>query len=431
VAFDRLLQRGVTQFAPPAQDRNGIVALDQHSVGCDSSRERPFVKIHGVPVIVDSAQSQPAIDAAALRVWARGHTVFVSSEMRDLKEERRSIADALRAIGLNVVMFEDLGGRDDDPETAYLDGVARSDIYLAIIADRYGRMLPSGRSPTHEEYLEARRRGLRIAVWVAADDGDRQGNARDFIAELQVFHTTGTYTTLPSLTQSVEARIREIAAEEDAPWVKLDGIIFRANSIEDDGRQVTITAQTRDRAIANAIQALRPGEHVRSSQPVPVAFGDSSGAASITSVSTRSTSATLQELTITANVNWGDGRRSQLAASINGVSPEEQVETGIAAGLFGRALPERLGLLAGTVDASDPLKDLEALSLPHAVYEPVARLLIAERLIGAGASEINVMVGPVRAGRRLISVSWTDPRGYSNEQPARRETEGERAAAPG
>ncbi len=351
--------------------------------------------------------------------------------MRDLKDERRSVADALRAIGLNVVMFEDLGGRDDDPETAYLDGVARSDIYVAIIADRYGRMLPSGRSPTHEEYLEARRRGLRIAVWVAADDGDRQGNARDFVAELQVFYTTGTYTTVPSLTRSVDERIREIAAEENAPWVKLDGIVFRANSIEDNGRQVTITAQTRDRVVANAIQALRPGEHARSSQPVPLTFGDTSGAARVTSVSTRSTSATLQQLMITAEVSWSDGRRSQLATSINGVSPEEQVETGLAAGLFGSALPERLGLLASTVDSSDPLEDLEALSLPHAVYGPVARLLIAERLIGAGASEIDVAAGPARAGRRLISVSWTDPRAYSNEPPARRQIEGERATAPG
>jgi hypothetical protein len=349
--------------------------------------------------------------------------------MGELKEERRSVAGALRAMGLSVVMFEDLGGRDDDPETAYLDGVARSDIYLGIIADRYGRMLPSGRSPTHEEYLEARRRGLRIAVWVAADHGDRQGNARDFVAELQVFHTTGAYTTVPSLTQSVEERIREIAAEEDAPWVKLDEIVFRARSIEDNGQQVTTTAQTRDRAVANAIQALRPVDHARSSQPVPLTFGDVSGSARVTSVSTRSTSATLQELVITAAVSWSDGRRSQLAASINGVSPEEQVETGLAAGLFGRALPERLGLLARTVDASDPLEDLDALALPHAVYEPVARILIAERLIGAGASEIDVAVGPARAGRRLISVSWVDPRAYSNEQPARRKIEGERERA--
>jgi uncharacterized protein DUF4062 len=111
--------------------------------------------------------------------------------MRDLRDERRALATEMKAMGLNVVMFEDLGGREDDAETAYFDGVARSDIYLAVIADRYGRMLPNGRSPTHEEYREARRLGLRIAAWIATDGSGRQGDARDFAEELQQFHTTG------------------------------------------------------------------------------------------------------------------------------------------------------------------------------------------------------------------------------------------------
>ena len=379
-----------------------------------------------MPLIIDRAQSPPTLDEASWRAWAATHTVFISSEMRDLKRERRALADALRAIGLNLVMFEDLGGRDDDPETAYLDGVARSDIYIAVIADRYGRMLASGRSPTHEEYLEARRRGLRVAVWVAADDCARQGNARDFVAELQVFHATGTYTTIPSLIRSVEERMREIAAEQDAPWIKLAEIVFRASSIEDDGHRMTVTAQTRDRAVTNAIQALRPAEHARSSQTVPVSFGDMSGAARVTAVSKRSASATLQELTIAAEVSWADGRRSTLAASINGVSPEQQTEAGLASGLFGDALPDQLGMLASTVDTTDPLAELDRLSLPHAIYEPVARVLIAERLMATGASQIDVAVGPARAGSRPINVSWTDPEAYSNEQPARREISGQR-----
>ena len=64
----------------------------------------------------------------ALRAWASTRLAFVSSEMQALRRERRAVADALRKLGLDVVMFEDLGGRDDDAQTAYLDGVARSDI---------------------------------------------------------------------------------------------------------------------------------------------------------------------------------------------------------------------------------------------------------------------------------------------------------------
>jgi Domain of unknown function (DUF4062) len=32
-------------------------------------------------------------------------------------------------------------------------------VYVGIVGDRYGTMLASGRSPTHEEFLEAKRRG--------------------------------------------------------------------------------------------------------------------------------------------------------------------------------------------------------------------------------------------------------------------------------
>jgi Domain of unknown function (DUF4062) len=382
-----------------------------------------------MPLIIDRTQSPPELDEASFQAWAATHTVFVSSEMCELQSERRTIADVLRAAGVKVVMFEDLGGRDDDPETAYLDGVARSDIYVAVVANRYGRMLSSGRSPTHEEYLEARRRGLRIAAWVAADDSARQGHARDFVAELQVFHATGTYTTEASLTRSIEERIREIAAEQDTPWVKLDEIIFRANSIEDDGRQLTVTVQTRDRTIASAIQALRPAGHSGSSQPVPVSVGDMSGASRVTKVSTRRASATLQELTISAEVSWADGRRSTFAASISGISPEQQIEAGLAHGLFGDPLPAQLGMLPGAIDSSDPLEELDQLSLPHAIYEPVARLLITGRLLAAGASQIDVAIGPVHGGSRPTSVSWLDPRAYPNVQPARRQINGERAVA--
>jgi hypothetical protein len=125
-----------------------------------------------------------------------------------------------------------------------------------------------------------------------------------------------------------------------------------------------------------------------------------------------------------------DGRRPALAANINGVSFEEQTEAGLAAGLFGRPLPQRLGMLARTVDDSDPLAELDPLGLPHAVYEPVARLLITERLITVGAvSHVEVAVGPPRAGLRSISAAWRDPAAYSNEEP-RRSTVGGRCFNP-
>ncbi len=136
-------------------------------------------------LIVDTASASRRIVADDFRRWAESRTIFLSSEMRELNSLRARVAGALLNAGFSVVTFEDLGGRDEDAERAYLDGVARSDIYVGVLADRYGTMLASGRSPTHEEYLEARRLGKRISFWLAQDASVRQGNALDFAQEIQ------------------------------------------------------------------------------------------------------------------------------------------------------------------------------------------------------------------------------------------------------
>ena len=112
-----------------------------------------------MPLIVDTMSAVRRLDDWEFRRWSASRTVFLSSEMRELGGLRATVAAALRETGFSVVVFEDLGGRDQEAERAYLDGVARSGVYIGVLADCYGTMLPSGRSPTHEEYREALRRG--------------------------------------------------------------------------------------------------------------------------------------------------------------------------------------------------------------------------------------------------------------------------------
>lgn len=116
--------------------------------------------------------------------------------MRELREERTATAQALRALGMRAILFEDLGGRDENAESAYLAGVDEAQFYIGIVGDRYGTMQASGRSPTHDEYRRARNLGRRISVWVQADGSERQGDARDFVEEVRVFHTTGSFSNL-------------------------------------------------------------------------------------------------------------------------------------------------------------------------------------------------------------------------------------------
>ena len=165
-------------------------------------------------LIVDIASAARRLAAAEFQRWAETRTIFLSSEMQDLGALRARVAGALRDAGFSVVVFEDLGGRDEDAERAYLDGVARCDVDVGVLAHRYGTMLPSGRSPTHEEYLAATRLGKRVSFWLAADASGRQGNAVDFAQEVQAFHTTGQFADTEDLIGRLLQRLSEIAAEE-------------------------------------------------------------------------------------------------------------------------------------------------------------------------------------------------------------------------
>src|ERR1044071_2268260 len=90
------------------------------------------------PLIIDRAAAAEIPSADAIREWAREKRGFVSSVTSELPEERKAAAAAIRAIGSRPVMFEQFGGRDSDPEQAYLSELETSDIYIGIVGRRYG-----------------------------------------------------------------------------------------------------------------------------------------------------------------------------------------------------------------------------------------------------------------------------------------------------
>jgi hypothetical protein len=100
--------------------------------------------------------------------------------MAELPVERQAAAAGIRAVGLRPVMFEEFGGRDADPEDAYLAEVEGADIYISILGKRYGKPLKSRYSPTHTEYRYAEQHALRMAVWTL--DTKRAGGTRAVFA---------------------------------------------------------------------------------------------------------------------------------------------------------------------------------------------------------------------------------------------------------
>lgn len=379
-------------------------------------------------LIVDTASAVRRLGVEEFSRWAATRTVFLSSEMRDLGPLRSVIADALREAGFSVVVFEDLGGRDEDAERAYLDGVARSDVYVGVLADRYGTMLPSGRSPTHEEYREARRRGKRISFWLQREASQRQGNAADFAQEVQAFHTTGHFADADDLARRLLQRLAEIAADDEAPWVKVGDVCLRASRIRDEGSSITISAEVRDTAVTHTLEGLRPDGFHRGNS-ISIVTARRAGDGRVTAVVTDTRTSSVHDVELTADIAWSDGRGGGMEASFNGLSPDDQTEVGLRAALLGEPLPPGLdGSFGFMIDTSDPLADLAGLGLPSSAEEAVGRLLMIERLLGSSrASRIDRFeLGPAHLGERRVALTYVEPHRYANHEPGTRTIEGAR-----
>jgi hypothetical protein len=115
-----------------------------------------------------------------------------------------------------------------------------------------------------------------------------------------------------------------------------------------------------------------------------------------------------------------------MEASFSGLSPDDQTELGLRAGLLAEPLPPHVpGNFGFMIDTSDPLAELEGLMLPPAAEEAVGRLLVVERLLGAGrASRIErFALGPAHLGERRVELEYVEPRRYANHEPGLRRIE--------
>ncbi len=349
--------------------------------------------------------------------------------MDELASERRALADSLDELGFGPILFEDLGGRDENAETAYLAGVAQAEIYLGLVDERYGTMLPSGRSPTHEEYRKARELGRHVSVWSREPSHGRQGNARDFLAEVQVFNTTGRFRETDDLLAAVQRRLGEIAADDEAPWVKLGEAVFRVERIRDEGARVVLDAMVRDPALARYLEGMRPDQWQRGEE-VLLSTPDRCGSATVRSVASETRARSVRRMEIELEVSWSEGRGSQMAAGTQGYSADDLVAIGLESGLLRTSAPPELEAIGwgGLLDVSDPLQPLLGQQLPEDVTAAVARLLVVERLVGgSGASHLDGFdLGPAASGSRHLRLAYTDAKRYTNEEPRQRVIEGQR-----
>ncbi len=93
--------------------------------------------------------------------------VFVSSVVSGYEEFREAAKQAIEALQhVPVVMERTHESSPDSPRKACLKGVAESDVVVLLMGYRYGGVLESGKSATHEEWDHARSLNKDILVFV-------------------------------------------------------------------------------------------------------------------------------------------------------------------------------------------------------------------------------------------------------------------------
>src|SRR5215475_11202962 len=82
-------------------------------------------------------------DRPKLQASARPALVYVSSTYQDLKDCRHAVRSALQRMGLDDIAMETYTAGEERPVDRCLDDVRSADIYVGVLAWRYG-FVPAG-----------------------------------------------------------------------------------------------------------------------------------------------------------------------------------------------------------------------------------------------------------------------------------------------
>ncbi len=146
--------------------------------------------------------------------------VFISSVTHLLKEERAALPPFLRLFDHEPLRFEDFEAQDRSSREACLAGVEDADVYLLLLASRYGTPFPdTNLSPTAEEFRRARRRGLPILVFNKEVDEDDEPAQVVFKAEVGHYingRLWRSFTDPASCNQAVGEALKALEVERGA-----------------------------------------------------------------------------------------------------------------------------------------------------------------------------------------------------------------------
>ncbi|MGA7704188.1 MAG: hypothetical protein WB998_04765 [Solirubrobacteraceae bacterium] len=251
---------------------------------------------------------------------------------------------------------------------------------------------------------------MRTTVW-AQEGVEREGPQQSFFDEVRAFGVTGNYGTPAELRKRLGTRLREIAAEDLSPWVKLGGLIFRATEVEERGADIVVRATVRDQAVIAAVRALTEGPGRRS---MLLSYADRTVMANIQTVAgiTRAGRAVAFEIGLKSSPVGQPTR-----VTFNGIPWADLSKLAVRVSFFGE--PNQLGMMNHMALLPNPFAALAEAAVAEEAIRPISRLLVSEILIvERGVQRLTTFqLGKEISGHRRLKLGWEEPALYTNTPP--------------
>jgi predicted ATPase len=110
--------------------------------------------------------------------------VFVSSTLKELAADRRSVRASIEGMGLAPVMFE-LGARPHPPRDLYRAYLEQSDIFVGLYADRYGWVAPGETVSGLEDEYTLASPGMPKLIYIKESAGGREPRLTELLDRIR------------------------------------------------------------------------------------------------------------------------------------------------------------------------------------------------------------------------------------------------------
>lgn len=149
-----------------------------------------------------------------------GIQIFIGSTFKDLKNHRTVTINALERLAVYVEAIELWFAKPEDPLTVCLEHVRKSDVYVCVVAYRYGSMTELGKSYTQCEYETARKTGKDCLVFLMSeeyplppkyvDTGTARAKLEEFKQTLRKNHVCAFFSSPEDLAHKVVESVRDL-----------------------------------------------------------------------------------------------------------------------------------------------------------------------------------------------------------------------------